>query len=256
MHSISICLTDKCSASCQHCCMSCSPNCDNILDQEKIIEILNQIKNNDKITVINITGGEPFLLYDFLKKILYSISSMKKRATLVTNGFWANSQKIAEEKLLELANCGLKTLSVSLSHFHQEYINIDNIRNIISAARQLPIDINLKVAVTKDKMAFDLLSQLGDDIIDVPLCFFSVAPVGRAKNINKENFIQKYDSKKWMRCTDKELVIYNNGDCYPCCSPAIFDTCFKIGNVFETPLDELMHRVDCNLLLHYLRKKE
>lgn len=255
MNSISICLTDKCTATCKHCCMSCSPQGESTLDQDKILEVLDQISNIDKIQVVNITGGEPFIYYDFLKIVLSKINAIGRRATLITNGFWAVSEKDTEEKLLDLINCGLKSLSVSLSEFHNEFVALDNINNIINVARQLPISLNLKIAVTKDKMAFDLLSKIGDNIVDVPIYFFSVASVGRAQEISDNRLIKKYYTNKRMHCSDKELVIYNNGDCYPCCSPAIFDTCFKIGNIFETSLDELIRRVDCNLLLHYLRKK-
>lgn len=254
MNSITICLTNKCTATCSHCCMSCSPYGESTLEYDKILKILEQLQQFEKIKIVNITGGEPFIYYDFLINILSKISAMGKNITLVTNGFWAVSEKETEEKLLKLINCGLKSLSVSLSEFHNEYIKLENINNIIKVARQLPISVNLKIAVTKDKMSFDLLSRIGENIIDVPIYFFPVAPVGRAKGISYDDLIKKYHIDKRMTCSDKELVIYNNGDCYPCCSPAIFDTCFKIGNIFESSLDELIHRVDCNLLLYYLRK--
>lgn len=254
MKSITLDLSDKCSAKCDHCCLECGPQNLNQLAEEKIESILMEIERYSWIEVVNITGGEPFLNRSLLYKIFSKIMKMNKQATCVTNGFWAVTEEDTYREIQKICSLGVTSLSISISDFHQKYVPIENIKNILNAALQLPIRISLKIAVTETYNALDLIKNLGKSICDVSIMFFPVCQVGRAVNIQTDDIIKRYHGDMWMPCIDNNLLINSDGKCYPCCSPCIFETKLCVGNIYEEDLGDIIERTRKNLLIYYLHK--
>ena len=82
---------------------------------------------------IAFTGGEPFLIYNDLRELIKLASLSGKRVTTITNGYWASNYDLVITKIKELKERGLNHLSISYDSYHSEYIDVNNIRNILKA---------------------------------------------------------------------------------------------------------------------------
>ncbi|MCU9810097.1 radical SAM protein [Paraclostridium sp. AKS46] len=258
MKNLTINISGKCNAECKHCCFSCSPYKEQLLTETEIWESVNYGILNNEINEIAITGGEPFLYEDLVCSIIEKVSDSGKIVTCITNGFWGVSKKVAREKLEKLSKLGLKVLTISCDDFHNEYIPIDYINNILSESFDLPIRISMNMTVTKDKDGNDLLYRLKDNLLGVSITRFSAGPVGNAKNLDRDKLYYKIDTSNYIKCSEPSsgLVIHHDGDVYPCCSPMVFETILKIGSIRDYKLSKLESKFKSNILIYIIKKKD
>lgn len=258
MKNITINLSAKCNAECSHCCFSCGPSSSEELSYEELWEIVNYGIQSKVINEISISGGEPFLNEELVCNIVEAVSKSGKIATCITNGFWAKTEEIARNKISNLCKIGLRHLTISFDLFHQDFINPQNIRNILLAANQLPMRISLNMAITKTHNGISLLNELSDCLLGVPITRFSVTPVGRAKeNFDSSEFYYNLDFEKEIKCLEpgSGLVIHHDGYVYPCCSPLVFDTVLRIDSIRNDSINNIDRRFHSNLLLYILKKE-
>lgn len=220
-------------------------------------DIVNYGINNDSIKEIAITGGEPFLNENLVFDIIHAVHLSGKRVTCITNGFWGASYEIAREKIQTLYQLGLDALSISYDEFHEEFIPIERIKNILLAVVQIPIRLFFNMSVTKVKTSQRILSELNDYLLGVPITRFSVASIGNAKKLDKNTFYYKLDIEGSMMCSEpgSGMVIHHDGYVYPCCSPLVFDTILRVGSIKEFTIDELSKKFHKNLILFIIKKE-
>lgn len=257
MSSITVNISGKCNAKCRHCCFSCSPTNKNSLCEKEIWDIVNYGISKNDISEISISGGEPFLYEDFIYEIVKDIAKNDKISTCITNGFWATNYDKAYSKLKKFNEAGLKYLTVSFDDFHNEFISINNIRNILLASYQLNMKISINMAVTQSMDGIKLLNELKDYLLGVPVTRFSVMPVGAGHKIECTEMYYHIDLEKPLRCSEPSfnMVVHHDGMVYPCCSPAVFETILKIGSIREFTLDELRKKLYNNLLIYIIKKE-
>jgi len=86
------------------------------------------IKSFETISLVVITGGEPFILgISFLEEIILFSKSFKLLTRIVSNGFWACSEEKTNKHLVRLKNAGLDELNLSTGDEHQEYVKLESI---------------------------------------------------------------------------------------------------------------------------------
>lgn len=257
MKNLTINISGKCNAECRHCCFSCSPYKEQELTENEIWESVNYGIANNEINEIAITGGEPFLYENLVSNIIKKVSESGKIVTCITNGFWGTSKKAAREKLEKLSGLGLKVLTISCDDFHNEYVPIEYINNILSESFDLPIRISINMTVTKDKDGNELLFKLKDSLLGVSVTRFSAGPVGRAKNLDKNKLYYKIDKSNYVKCSEPSsgMVIHHDGNIYPCCSPMVFETILKIGSIRDYKLNKLEDKFNSNILIYIIKKE-
>jgi MoaA/NifB/PqqE/SkfB family radical SAM enzyme len=133
-------LTYKCNSRCEFCYYNCSPAQGGLMPIETAISSWQSLKTlAGDICRIHITGGEPFLYWDHLLKILKECKREKLgEVDLVeTNGFWAVDEKIIRQRINALAELGMKRLKISCDPFHQEYVDIEPVERLAAMAREL-----------------------------------------------------------------------------------------------------------------------
>mgnify|MGYP002515105874 FL=1 len=69
-NSVDINVGAKCTASCKHCCFSCTPDSLECLSDKEIDGILDYIESNKDVMSVSITGGEPLLRFEKVKEII------------------------------------------------------------------------------------------------------------------------------------------------------------------------------------------
>jgi len=133
-------LTYKCNCACEFCYYNCSPDKDGLMPVETALSAWRslQVLAGDDAKV-HLTGGEPFLYWDHLQEVLKAARSEKlgKADLIETNGFWATTDAIAEQRLARLDELGMARLKISIDPFHQEYVDIAPPRRLARMASDI-----------------------------------------------------------------------------------------------------------------------
>lgn len=252
---MSIMMHKACNAECDMCCTESSPKSTEKLDIEKV---KNHIKSSEKvksIEEIGITGGEAFLNYPMLLDLIEYISQVGKRASIMTNGFWANDYEVTYNKLKKLKEKGLYSIGTSCDYFHLKYIPIENLKNLLHASKELSIPVGINLIYEKEKSMGALINEIQENLHNVVLYPFQWQSVGRAKGNLDEKYLEKYKVPKPLYCNNSRVYnIRYDGKVYPCCSPYIFNTALDVGNYEDMTCEDVLTKLCNNRILYILNK--
>lgn len=208
------------------------------------------------IKEIGFVGGEPFLELDTLMRAVKLCSASGLRASVVTNGFWADNVQNAENILEKLR--GLTNLSVSTDSFHQEFIPVDRIRAVISACRTWEIDCDVYLSHLNDPVleATRIKEQLAGMEGLYTLKMQPVISLGRAAMQIDKNSLYTYDPHGMCcPCVDSPMVS-SNGNVVACCGGATVWPSphpLILGNIHRQTLGEIRRTAILNPVVHILR---
>lgn len=136
-------ITDRCNAKCLHCAFGCGPEIEGSMELEEAKYYVTDVKALDA-EIVCITGGEPMLYPDLVKKIISECGRLSFPGIwLFTNGFWAHDVYKAGAIVEKLRSLGLTKMFFSIDFFHQSYVPIESIKNAIEAS----LELNLEVCV-------------------------------------------------------------------------------------------------------------
>lgn len=133
-------LTYKCNCSCEFCYYHCGPDKGGLMPVDMAIGAWQSLKNlAGENAKIHLTGGEAFLYYEHLEQILLEAQKRKlgKVDLIETNGFWATDGKITRERIKRLNELGMHRLKISVDPFHQEFVDIEIVRRLAAAAKEI-----------------------------------------------------------------------------------------------------------------------
>ena len=113
-----------CSCRCRHCLYNAGPRRrDGKPSPEALSKLLDTLTERAKGARFHIGGGEPFLDLPLLK---LAINGMAERGLALdyveTNAMWLTDRDKGVAVLSELASLGLRSLLVSVSPFHAEFV--------------------------------------------------------------------------------------------------------------------------------------
>lgn len=132
----------SCSSECQHCLYACSPKRKNYyISEEAAFDYLALIKNMGCCSV-HIGGGEPFLYPEKLLGVIKSASRAGMNIEYVeTNSSWFKDLESAEKLLFRMKSAGLKTLLVSISPFHSEFVPLCKVSGVMQACANAGMNV-------------------------------------------------------------------------------------------------------------------
>lgn len=144
-------LTYKCTNECRHCMYACSPKWGSdwidLKSAEKILETFSKSfreyypEDFNQVGVnigLHFTGGEPFLNFDLLLKLVEAASSHSIPSIFVeTNCFWCINDNVTEEKLTELKKSGLDGILISANPFVVEQTPFERIERAAKISRRI-----------------------------------------------------------------------------------------------------------------------
>ena len=182
-------ITNKCTQSCSHCCFESSPKSNIMMSIDKAKDITLFFRNNN-IHSVNLMGGEFFCnphWYEIFDIILSEVIS----ARLVTNGDWANNEKV-KAKLTTLINkySNVVRFAISKDRWHTN-------KNVEDAATFLD-SLNAKYHITESKEATDA----------------SIVPIGRA--VWQGTFYNALGCYCYNPMNKYSFLIDENGNIYKC----------------------------------------
>jgi hypothetical protein len=92
----------------------------------------------DRLSGIHLAGGEPFLEFERLKKIIKMAVELGIPIDYVeTNAFWCKDENTAFDKFSKLKEAGLNAVLISVSPFHVEWIPFSRIKRAIWSANEV-----------------------------------------------------------------------------------------------------------------------
>jgi hypothetical protein len=254
--SIEIVVTSRCNIKCRHCIYDCQPFSTEQLSKSAIKNLIKQAAKLDSLRSVIFTGGEAFLEYDSLVENIALCEDLGLESSVVTNGFWALDSQIANKKLKKLK--GLRILNISTDSFHQEFVPVDRIRNIIKSCHELGVECIVRVSYLNDPA-----SEIG--IIKKQLTGLEglytisampVAPFGRAATLIDTLLIYEYDPNGIPCCGADCPVIDSNGDA-KFCPGGLFshpgNSLLKVGNILDETLETIKKSANLNPIVQMLR---
>ena len=259
LRNIGFLLTYKCQVSCPHCILEAGPHRKEEMQISDAFEWIRQISDyrNGYVRVLSLTGGEPF----YNKRNLREIATFGERnglfVSVVTNAFWASTQRKAVGILKELR--AIKLISISTDIYHLESIPFERVENAIMGARKLGIPYTVSVCTENEtdrayKELLDKLSGITEkDTILTAITFRA----GRAlKNLNASNYETSENPPASACSAASSPVIFPDGRVVACIGPVIdlaFPHPLVLGNLRESTLHEILETAESNPILHAIR---
>ena len=243
-------ITYQCPLSCPMCFFACGPEKKGSLPRRLISKTIKQSKDLG-VFAVGIAGGEPFLKMPLLRDVIMNTAGHDMMIIVVTNGYWAKTEKETTAILKQLKSKGLRRIQVSLDDQHQNVIPIERVANVVKAARDLNFD-DIKILGTSQGNSGNFKYQLFylQEILDT--CLDDVDIIDRPRTSHKyfEDPDQvRYSFQDLEKAEEKklpirkpgdclsELMVDMNGDVYPCCNNFIG----RIGNLYETDLISIIN---------------
>ncbi|MBU1260101.1 MAG: radical SAM protein [Planctomycetes bacterium] len=138
--SMGLLLTYKCSAACAFCYYKCNPQKAGLISIANAIAAWKSLKTiAGESAKIHITGGEPFLYWQHLTKLLETAAELGLGPVdmVETNGFWADEKTDIIDKLKFLDSHNVKKLKISYDPFHAEFVEYDKVKLLAETACQI-----------------------------------------------------------------------------------------------------------------------
>ena len=229
-------LTYKCTFECDHCFLYCGPNAEGVFTIDQIENVLGQMRDTGSVDTAYFEGGEPFMYYPLMLESLRLAKSMGFKAGVVTNAYWAESDRDAKLWLKPLAEIGIDDLSVSDDAFHYPDGGETSAMRAAKAARKLGIPCG-SICIEAPKVVSDDKRWKGEPVVGGGVLF-----KGRAvEKLNVDLPRRMYSI--FNECPHEDLA--NPGRIH--LDPYGFvHICqgIVIGNVWQTPLKEIMENYD------------
>jgi MoaA/NifB/PqqE/SkfB family radical SAM enzyme len=187
--------TLQCPLQCSHCIYECSPHVTERMTIGQLKRYVDQIASVG-IRLINLSGGEPFLLGRDLDEIVEYSTKKGIDVHVITAAHWATSKQAAVERLRRLADRGLRFLILSCDDYHQEFVPLQSVKNAIEAAVELDISFHINVIytsqskITKGFLEEELKELLEDNRHYIPAKKWHSIIRNLAERKETQNFVQ------------------------------------------------------------------
>ncbi|MET9622711.1 radical SAM protein [Streptomyces sp. NPDC006464] len=84
-------ITDRCPVGCAHCSVDSRPDSPKVTDLRLLTEIVDQLCIDPALSMVGISGGEPFVERRALSMVTRRLAEVRKSAVIYTSGIWAKS---------------------------------------------------------------------------------------------------------------------------------------------------------------------
>ena len=262
-------LTERCNITCAHCWLSSGPDRHKSMRVEDALRYVEEAAELPKMEWISVTGGEPFLLYDEMLRIIRHASKLGLKTECVTNCYWAVNQERAEERLNELVEAGLDVINISVDDFHQRFIPFERVENCYEAAKRLGLKVVIQSVYSRgSRLRLDeIIRRLGEEGIRVlgprprgkPLYAIAMEsgfiPIGRGAMIPREEWpLGSGPVEGPCQVVLRDISISPDGRLLPCCSALGLLPNASIGSLTEKKLGELLEEAMKMEVFRWLRE--
>jgi hypothetical protein len=258
---ISIMITFNCPIQCKHCYLRCGPSRRENLDFSGLRRWFGEAKSSGELKGIIISGGEPFVDMRRLETLVAWAEEIDLPAAVLSSGFWGKTLDDSRKILKRLP--GLTGLALSVDRFHQEFVPLEYLKNIVTAATELELPICIFNCASKDDedpIVSELNASLGQELSPFMIVFENpLHDLGRAEKKTGENDLVPVTDLPDFRCgnIDSVPVLLPSGEVVACCGEAFWSPSYvgglEVGWVPRDSFVEIRERVSRNPLMQTLR---
>ena len=226
-------LTNKCNMRCRHCIVSSGPEENSRLDLESVLRQVRALARQGELRAIHVSGGEPFIYPNDLRRIAQLGSSLGLAVGVNTNASWAKNAANGVRVLKRIP--GLSQLFISTDRFHREFAAIDCVFHAARAAIGLGLRVTIGVCIpdgeTEEEIE-ELRCALGPQASDVTIFRQRLDVGGRAASLPealRRGAVEQYPTGGCRQLN--RPVVVENGGVLACCNTTVY------GKVTGSPLD-------------------
>lgn len=229
-------LTYKCTFECDHCFVYCSPESEGVFTIDRVENALKQMKETGTVNTAYFEGGEPFLYYPILLESLSMAREMGFRTGIVTNAYWAESERDAEVWLKPIAEIGVDDLSISDDQFHNPDGGDGPGTFALRAAKKLGLPVD-NICIEKP-----VLVESENDIKGLPVIGGGALLKGRAAD-KLVGDLPRREYSIFNTCPHEEFVNPSRfhldpyGNLHPCQG-------ISVGNIWQRSLKSIIEDYD------------
>ena len=134
----------RCSARCGHCLYNCSPDREgDYISADLAKEVFLRVRALGTPSM-HISGGEPFLDVDKLCAVLRAAQEAEMPIDYIeTSSSFVTNEEQALRTVLRVRDLGVRTLSLSISPYHNEFIALDKVLLLSNACREAGVTPSL-----------------------------------------------------------------------------------------------------------------
>ena len=249
---VAVMVTRRCNMACAHCSVESSSKIRAQPSEEDLERYVNEIADSGTKSLL-FTGGEPMLREKLVARLM---SVAKKRGVvsgMTTNGFWGKSLPAARRTLASLRKSGLGFFTLSYDRYHAAFQGPEPGQNILRAAEELGVPMNLNVTRVSDDTELDELIRPFEMSRHAKVRLYDVQPVGRARDIPAADL-----RSEWLGACDGVRVpaITDDGRMTACNGPSYFqraDSPLVLGSLEDNTVSELLERHRTDPVLQTIR---
>ncbi len=193
---LSLLVTQKCNASCDHCGTYSGPEKSDRLELDLLKSVIQQAAEN-RFTDVVFSGGEPTLLGDELLDVIGLAKSLSLRTHLVSNAWWAKSKKRAEWRIRQWLDAGLDELEISTGEQHVRFIAFEKV--VLAAVASVEVGVAATVII-------ELLEPRS-----VSATRFESTPEIKLARQNFPDRQLNVHESPWMSLSSQEILDYPEG---------------------------------------------
>ncbi len=241
----------NCTAACAHCASESTPKAEGKVSVEEAHHYIETAAAHG-YKWFCLTGGEALIYWDECIELVRHGSSLGMTMAIETNAYWGRTPEIAEKRLGQLIDAGLKHLPISADAYHLPYVKLANVLNVARIAKRIEMSyIVFFIYSDNEKKDREILEALDREELfyEASEC----APLGFAKQLPNEMF-RTIDVKTVGDCGELGPLVVPGGDVIACCNPDVpRESPIYLGNLNDEPLSVLLERYAAN---PYVRKIE
>lgn len=241
--------THKCTASCENCCIGCTPKITQVMDYDTIVRHIDEaFESFPNIGCVVFTGGECTLLGADLDRAIQYAAKHNVIVRIVTNAHWATTYDIAKKRIKRFIDAGLVEINFSTGDNHQQFIKFENIKNAIKAS----YDLHLKTIVVSTEIhpnSTFTSSSLSEDPEIGPLIRNKSVISIEASWMQFKKDSTSFQGESLARFTEKNkpckdifnsIVVHPNSQMLACCGLTVeYNPFLKLGDLHSKSMIEL-----------------
>jgi hypothetical protein len=252
---LGILMWNTCNAKCAHCAVNSGPKERSAMTDEDIFSLIDACFYNDNNPKIGLSGGEAFVFFDRLCRIVKYATDRGAKVSINTNAFWATSVQKAVEIVGKLKQIALSRLVVSTDQYHEWYIPQERVLNSIDACKIVHLEVELQFVAAKNTTRLaDFLAEHGDRLLNINCREIPCHPVGRAATEVPETALFLKGGVPDGLCPSAILSVSAAGNIIPCCNTAGHLPALQLGTISER-LEDVHRRFLSSPLLNILVTK-
>jgi len=205
----------------------------------------------DEVSLVSLTGGEPFLEPKRLLDVLSRIDAHGRIAAIVTNGLWSRDWQKARKLLGTAFRLGLRIFSLSLDEYHRPALSDQEAIRLLREAVQLGMEVSLKGTGRFARKKWARVSSHPDlSSVRVRPGWENLETIGTGRGLPADH--QRGPSTMRDCGTVLLPLVLPDGRFMACCSTLMFQakgTWLDVGTVREEPIDRLIDRYRRSFLL-------